>query len=524
MGGAYQIRSTPEGGKGMVVARIASRMDGFLAVSGAVKRRSALPPGALAKTLFAAALLAGACDGSTTQPEPQTPITQPPAPALVITTTTLPEGVKGVAYSVGLNAIGGRDGYTWSVEAGSPPAGLALSEAGILSGVPQTSQVTTFTVRVRSEDGQRASKSLTMTVAETASSPVLYISTIRIAPAVVGETYAPVLKAQGGDGSPQTWSVVSGTLPPGVQLSAGGVFSGRPTTAGSYTITVRVTAGGKTADIVYTLVVVANDASRFNITAVEVAAVEAVIKPHLDAAIARWEAVIKGDLSNTDIPAGFFSATFCGGFGEVANGTTVEDIIVLVDIAKIDGVGEILGQAGACGVRQGNRLPFVGVLTLDSDDLKAIAGTQTLTDLLFHEIGHILGFGGLWGSAGLSAGAGTPDSRFTGASAVAEYQKMGPSATSIPLENLGGAGTADVHWRESVFRTEIMTGFTEPIGVKMPLSRVTIGSFADLGYGVDYGAADTFTLSPLAPAPPGSLTGPRLGRDVVLIGPVRTLP
>jgi hypothetical protein len=62
----------------------------------------------------------------------------------------------------------------------------------------------------------------------------------------------------------------------------------------------------------------------------------------------------------------------------------------------------------------------------------------------------------------------------------------------VPLENTGGAGTADSHWRETIFRNELMSGFVAAPG--NPLSRVTAGSLQDLGYTVDLSAAEPFGL------------------------------
>ena len=51
----------------------------------------------------------------------------------------------------------------------------------------------------------------------------------------------------------------------------------------------------------------------------------------------------------------------------------------------------------------------------------------------------------------------------------------------LPIENIGGPGTAGGHWRESLLRNELMTGFLN-LG-ENPLSRITAGSMRDLGYG-----------------------------------------
>jgi hypothetical protein len=64
----------------------------------------------------------------------------------------------------------------------------------------------------------------------------------------------------------------------------------------------------------------------------------------------------------------------------------------------------------------------------------------------------------------------------------------------VPVENTGGSGTVDAHWRESVFGSELMTGFVDA-GVN-PLSRVTVASMGDLGYAVNLADADPYTLAP----------------------------
>jgi hypothetical protein len=56
---------------------------------------------------------------------------------LSIATTTLPPFMSGVPYSFQLLASGGSGNYQWIVLSGSLPAGLTMSQSGLISGTPQ---------------------------------------------------------------------------------------------------------------------------------------------------------------------------------------------------------------------------------------------------------------------------------------------------------------------------------------------------------------------------------------------------
>lgn len=68
--------------------------------------------------------------------------------ALQITTTSLPDGMVGIAYSATLQAAGGTGTYAWQVSLGTLPAGLTIDASGVISGTPTASGDTTFTVTV----------------------------------------------------------------------------------------------------------------------------------------------------------------------------------------------------------------------------------------------------------------------------------------------------------------------------------------------------------------------------------------
>jgi hypothetical protein len=108
-------------------------------------------------------------------------------------------------------------------------------------------------------------------------------------------------------------------------------------------------------------------------------------------------------------------------------------------------------------------------------------------------MGHVLGIGSIWTEKHDLVGSKSANPRFVGAQADAEWVTLsGFKPKTLPVENKGGPGTRNAHWRETVFGNELMTGFLS--GETQPLSRMTIASLADLGYKVNFEAADKFSL------------------------------
>src|SRR5205085_230564 len=154
-------------------------------------------------------------------------------PPLSISTSSLPAGTVGAAYSQALTATGGSTPYTWSISAGSLPAGLTLSAGGTISGTPGSAGTSNFTVKVTDS----ASVSMTAALSLTVNPPALSITTSSLPAGTVGTPYSQALGASGGT-LPYTWSVSVGSLPAGFTLSAAGTISGTPSTAGPSSLTV----------------------------------------------------------------------------------------------------------------------------------------------------------------------------------------------------------------------------------------------------------------------------------------------
>ena len=157
------------------------------------------------------------------------------AKGLTITTSpTLPGATVGVAYSEALQAAGGTAPYTWSNLSGSLPPGLSVGSNGSVTGVPTAAGSYSFTVLVVDSLARQASLQLSLAVA-----PALSVSTSSLPGGTTGAAYSQSLAATGGT-PPYTWSLVSGALPGGLTLSAGGSIAGTANAAGSFSFTVQV--------------------------------------------------------------------------------------------------------------------------------------------------------------------------------------------------------------------------------------------------------------------------------------------
>lgn len=265
-------------------------------------------------------------------------------------------------------------------------------------------------------------------------------------------------------------------------------------------------------------------------------AFSAAVQSAFDAAEAFWERIIYGD--QTDIP---INTTNACGEGVTIN-ETVDDVIILAKFDSIDGPGSVLGSAGACSLRAANGLSIYGVMRFDTADVAGLAASGQLNTVILHEMGHVLGFSpGIWNLTNppfnitrtclqnLSQPLPNPvvnDTYFNCPSSLSRFDSIGGTSytggNKVPIENGapsgGNDGTINAHWRESVFGNELMTGFLNS-GQANPLSVLTISSFEDIGYLVNYAAAEayskTFTLPPaLVRAGFGTID---LGNDLIRV-------
>jgi hypothetical protein len=224
-------------------------------------------------------------------------------------------------------------------------------------------------------------------------------------------------------------------------------------------------------------------------------------------AAARWQEIIVGDLPNVTY-----------------RGQAVDDILINASSVVIDGVNGVLGQAGPDALRPGSSLPYHGIMQFDSADMASMERSGLLYGVVLHEMGHVLGIGTVWANRGLVSGAGTSNPIFVGAHATAAYNQLfGTSAAGVPVENTGGPGTAGGHWRETIFVSELMTGWAGP-GTNLPVSSVTVASLWDMGYTVNMAAANLYTPSASALATARAASGSGISSILAYADPTAGAP
>ncbi len=183
--------------------------------------------------------------------------------SVAITTTSLPNGAVGQAYSAVVKASGGCTPYKWSIVSGSLPAGVKATASSTttslnLSGTPTTAGTYYPTVQVTGCGGLTFKLSYKIIIQATSSA--LSIITSSLPNGTVGTAYSAAVKASGGC-TPYKWSIVSGALPAGVKATVSSTttslnLSGTPTTAATYYPTVQVTGcGGGIFKISYKIVI-----------------------------------------------------------------------------------------------------------------------------------------------------------------------------------------------------------------------------------------------------------------------------
>ncbi len=165
---------------------------------------------------------------------------------------SLPTANTVSAYSASFTGLGGVPPYAFSGQ--GIPAGLALSGSGVLSGIAKKSGTFPITIQLADSGGASLSATFNLVVSAPAT---LTVSAAQLSTGTVSSPYSDTLGANGG-APPYNWTVIGGTLPPGLTAAASGTVSGTPTQAGTYTFTAQATDNsGATASGAVTITIAA---------------------------------------------------------------------------------------------------------------------------------------------------------------------------------------------------------------------------------------------------------------------------
>jgi len=151
-----------------------------------------------------------------------------------ISSTEPPSACVGDTYFFSVSTSSGED-LVWSIEGDLPP-GLEFDFFNAtITGTPTAGGSYTFVVDVTDSMGRSQSKVLTVCIMEIVTAATLPNGSI-------GLVYAEPLIQQPATVSSEVWTLVSGSLPPGILLAENGSLTGIPTESGLSEFTVAVSA------------------------------------------------------------------------------------------------------------------------------------------------------------------------------------------------------------------------------------------------------------------------------------------
>ncbi len=178
---------------------------------------------------------------------------------LYINTSSLDPNEVGAPYYREMGASGGNGKYSWSISNGALPDGLSINaETGVVSGNATKEGIYGFTITVEDSEGTQKSQSLNLRIFP---APVISVNQLDWSKnGVVDEDFFRIVTVVGGteqvNNTYSTWTIIGGSLPPGLEIDSYGDITGKPTEAGTFNFKVRLQdklGGVATADLAITV-------------------------------------------------------------------------------------------------------------------------------------------------------------------------------------------------------------------------------------------------------------------------------
>jgi hypothetical protein len=157
-------------------------------------------------------------------------------PAIVITTTGLPEWTAGLAFSAQLECTGGTGTINWSDKNSNLyGSGLTLSASGLLSGTPLTGGTINFIAKTTDGVGAFSEKGMSIDINQ-----AINVTTADLPDWTVDMAYSQSILATGGTGELAFTDKNGDLAATGLVLNTDGTISGTPTEVGPISFIVEV--------------------------------------------------------------------------------------------------------------------------------------------------------------------------------------------------------------------------------------------------------------------------------------------
>jgi hypothetical protein len=155
----------------------------------------------------------------------------PPTPAFTTPAGALAVAIRGSSYSFSLIA---SDVASYSLASGTVPTGLTLNSNGTITGTATVLGTYSFTARATNVTGN-VTRNFNITVNNPA--PVFTTPAGALPIAIRGSSYSSSVSATNAT----SYSLASGSLPPGIGFNSNGTITGTATALGTYSFTARAT-------------------------------------------------------------------------------------------------------------------------------------------------------------------------------------------------------------------------------------------------------------------------------------------